>query len=203
MTTIAYQSGSYTVGGAVTCNATLPSGVLNGDLLIATIATDSSTPMGTGGFTQRATGTQGGACYIATKVANNEGATENFGGGTGTYCTVLMDAYRAENQGTPMDATATVGTGTAANITFPNITTVTDNAWHYASYVDNGSTDSTKPTNYTQRQNQHPTEFHSYDRAITPAGLVSGVATTGGGTGWVAFSIAIRPGDDLMPQAAM
>lgn len=191
---ITYRSGSYTVGGASSCNAALPAGVKNGDLLIATIATDSATPQGTSGFTQRASGDQGhGPVYVSTKIANNEGATEPFGGGAGSYCTVLMDVYQFVDNGQPMDVAATVGTGAASNVTFPNVTTVTDKVWHYATYVDAGATDSTAPTSYTQRQNQHPTEFHSYDRAISPAGLVSGVATTGGGTGWVAFSLALRP----------
>lgn len=191
---IDYRSGSYTVGAGSSCNAVLPAGVQNGDLLIATIATDSGSPQGTSGFTQRASGNQGsGPIYVSTKIASGEPGTEPFGGGAGTYCTVMIDAYRFVDNGVPMDVAATVATGSAANITFPDITTVTANAWHYAVYVDAGTTDSTVPVGYTQRQNHHASEFHSYDKPITPAGLVSGVATTGGGTGWVAFSLALRP----------
>src|SRR6266513_6234103 len=53
---ISYRSGSYTESGISSCNATLPAGVQNGDLLIALIATDSATPQGASGFTQRGSG---------------------------------------------------------------------------------------------------------------------------------------------------
>jgi hypothetical protein len=192
--TIAFRSGTYTTSTG-SCSATLPAGVQNGDLLIALIATDSTAPMGTGGFTQQAS-VGANQAYVGTKIASNEGGTENFGaGGGGTYCTVTLLAYSGVNPATPMDATATAASGTVTNVAFPSITTVTNNAWHYAAHIATGTTDATAPSGYSTDWNEHPTsEFHVYHKNKTPAGLISGITTTGGGLpAWSAFSLALQP----------
>jgi hypothetical protein len=120
----------------------------------------------------------------------NDPANYTFSESGSTFMEGLIDAYIGVDNTTPMDATATVATGTAATITWPNITTATDNAWHLASALDTITLPST-PTGYASRSST-AAAAHNSDKAITPAGLVTGV-TVGSGSDWAAISGALRP----------
>jgi hypothetical protein len=193
---ITYRSGNIATGVA-TIVITKPAGVVATDVLWAIIITDGTIAAPTG-WVSRASGvTPTSASNVAafSRVADggaNDGATYTFTCTGATGGEGLIDAYIGVDNTTPIDATATVATGTAATVTWPNITTVTNNAWHLASIGDgvNGAVTST-PTSYTQRS-VTATIAKNSDRNITPAGLVTGVTATGG-VEWVAISAALRP----------
>lgn len=192
---ISYRNGGSASAATATVSVTKPSGVIDGDVIVATVQTDGPTPVAPAGWVQRSTAntpTGAAPCYLYTRVAAGEPASWTFGNTGGTYCATIVDAFSGMNQTTPMDATVTVGTGTAATVTFPNITTVSNRAWHYASWADDGVTTGSTPSGYNARTALGAGGMSGYDNLITPAGLVTGITKTGG-TSWVAFSTALRP----------
>lgn len=202
---IAYRNGGSASGATATISVTKPAGVVDGDVILATVQSNGTPPVAPSGWIQQSTAntpTGANPCYLYTRVAAGEPASWTFGNTGGTFCAAIVDAYSGVNQGIPMDATVTVGTGTAATVTFPNITTITDRAWHYASWADDGVTTGSTPAGYNARTALGAGGMSGYDKLISPAALVTGVTKTGG-TSWVAFSTALRPADDLMPQAML
>lgn len=193
-TVIAYRAGVSASGVTATQVVNNP-GVLDGDVLLATVQTDGTTPVApTGWALQQNANTPTGAapCYLYSRVAASEPGTWTFGHAGGSYCAVIVDAWSGVDNTTPMDVAATVGTGTGATVTFPNITTATNKAWHYVSWADDGAGTGSSPSAYSVRTVLVAGGMSGYDKQITPAGLVTGVTKTGG-TSWVAFSAALRP----------
>lgn len=194
---ITYRSGN-TATGVTTVVITKPSGAVAGDVLWAEIISGDGVISAPTGWVQQASGTTPTAVASVKAFSRvmdggaNDGATYTF---TCAGATVvgegIMDAYIGVDNTTPMDTAATVATGTAATITWPNITTATDNAWHLATFGDWGVS-STPPTPSGYNGRSTTGDERNSDKAITPAGLVTGVTTTGG-VDWVAISGALRP----------
>lgn len=190
---IGYRAGSSASAATATVVCNKPAGVVDGDVLLATIQTNGAPAVAPAGWVlenNANTPTGAAPCYLYSKIAASEPSSWTFGKAGGSYCSVLIDSWYGVNNSTPMDVAATVGTGTAATVTFPNITSHNDNAWHYASWADDGGTIGSTPATYTARSSLPG--MSGYDKLIALAGLVTGVTKTGG-TSWVAFSAALRP----------
>lgn len=190
---------SYVSGGFVNNQAggqgivTAPSGLQKGDVMLATIVVNGSSAVGTTGFTPAAFEAIGGDSFtFAVKNAeSNEPASYTFGAVDGTFCVVVLDAYRGVGQlETRFPASVQ---GTSANILFADITTKTANAWHYASFFSNQAGTFQVPANYTQRTvGWTASNSGGFDRIITTPSLITGVMCTGGGAaGWVSFSASL------------
>lgn len=193
---ITYRAGNV-ASGVATIVITKPSGTVAGDVLWSEILSDGDVTPPTG-WTQQATGTTPATIQVVTvytRVADggaNDGATYTFTVTAASSGEGFIDAYIGVDNTTPMDTAVTVATGTAATITFPNITTVTNNAWHLATVADRGTSSPPPiPSTYTGRSVSALADRNS-DKSIGTAGLVTGVTTTGG-IDWVAFSAALRP----------
>lgn len=187
---ISYRSGSVATGaGSVVC--TKPAAVANGDVLIATGVTDSAvmfTP--TTGFTLLQFNIAGGGTVVlGIKVAtNNEPASYTFGDGSGTFCLIIVDAFSGVSQ---FDTTSSIMGGNTADVLFPDITTLTNNAWHYASYNSTAAPAPTAPSGY-QLASIQGSQAGLYKLIPTPQ-LITGVKLIGaGGAFWTSFSVALR-----------
>lgn len=189
---IAYRAGaagSGVSGGAITI--TKPAGVVSGDVMYALILQDAGSLPVLAGWTQLGTGNTPTNTFPVTvlrKVAGgSEGASYAFAVGA-TLGEGIIVAFSGVNA-TPEDATTTSGTGTAATITYPSITSVHADSWHLTLAGNFNATPST-PAGYTARQSS-ATWCKCSSKDIASAGAVSGVTSTGGGQ-WVAFSVLVR-----------
>jgi hypothetical protein len=191
---ISYRSGNVGAGGNSVV-ITTPAGVVAGDVLVACIWTDGLNVTPPVGWVDPQTITSGGASgsnvFSFYKVAvAGEPASYTFVCTGGAVSQGLVDAYIGVDNTTPMDAAATVVGGAVATITWPSITTVTNNAWHLALAGDGIS--STIPATYTGRS-VSTTFCRNSDKVISPAGVVSGVTATSGSSDWGVFSRVLRP----------
>jgi hypothetical protein len=195
---VTYRSGSSNQGSLDTIVLNKPAGVVAGDVLWAVIIANSAAITAPTGWVQQATGTTPTNAFLVsafTRVVDggaNDGATYTFTCTGSTATDGIIDAYIGANNTTPMDVAATVATGAVATVTWPNISTVTNNAWHLASVGDTVSTTPPPaPTGYLGRA-ATTQSIRNSDKNIPNFTTVTGVTTTGGGD-WVAISGALRP----------
>jgi len=207
---IVFRASSNTdlTNGATTITVTKPTGVVDGDVLIATITANDSPPHATlTGWTE-VDFTPGVFNRFTTlrRIASSEGASFVFSGPTNGVVDAFVSAYSGVDNATPIDVTPASSIGTTTSVTAPSITTVSDNAWHIGVFAsDVNGTTLTLPTGYT---NDVPT-FGSVGRVmrvdhklITPAGATgSATSTTDVAGGWFALSIALRPASFPFAQA--
>lgn len=189
---ITYRAGN-TASGTTSCTITKPASTASGDVMYAAIVTDTGTVTPPSGWTALQTGTNGLGNRLSTfrKVAGgSEPANYAFSGGSG-ITQGNIDGFIGVDNTTPEDATTTIGTGSAATVTFPSITTVTNNAWHMTISGDPGGSVGT-PSTYTARTVSAAGYAEGSTKDITTAGAVTGVTATGG-VDWIAVSIAMRP----------
>jgi hypothetical protein len=187
-----------TKGNGAPLTLPVPANVVNGDVLIVAIECSYGVPDLPAGWTLLRQGVRSPNNYSLTvlrRVASNEPAsyTLTFSGGGQGYAT--MEAFVGVDNATPEDVVsplASVGSGTT--ITYPNITTGTDRAWHLlfaGDWAANLETMASPPASYTQRAVN--LVVTSYGRTMSPAGSVTGVINTDPAASWVAISIALRP----------
>lgn len=192
----AWRSGA-TATGTTSCVVSRPTGVADGDILLAYIFADTtvSPPAGwnqIGGLTTS-------RIYRRLVVnLSSEPTTYTFTGGT-TVMQGLVDAFSGVDNSSPEDATPTTSSvSTGDPITWPDITSVTDNALHWVVHA-NSPAACPAPSGYTQRSTT--SLALSATKTITPAGLITGVTTTVGNS-WVAASVVLKPfiaGTDTKP----
>jgi hypothetical protein len=204
---ITYSNGNVATG-TTSVVITKPTGTVATDVLVALIGTDGTAVTPPAGWVSRASGaTPTGAQHteILTRVVDggaNDGATYTFSLTGSANAVGAIDGYIGVDNTTPMDATATVATGTAATVTWPNITTVTNGALHLALDGDENSGQIGTPSGYSPRSSQLGAlvNVKNTDAAITTAGLVTGITGTGG-LSWVAISAALRPAGGAVPDS--
>ena len=115
-------AGTSTTDTSVTNN--VPSGVVDGDLLLWAISGGSALPATPSGWSSWAAAVNTNRLTIFYRFASSEPASYTASGLTaGTY-SAIMSAYRGVDQTTPQDATPLTGTSSV-----PSITTVTPNAY--------------------------------------------------------------------------
>lgn len=197
---------SYGAAGAGATNVTSvdipkPAGVVSGDLLIIRVGTNGATITPPAGWVRQTTDFTASftLCEVHTRVADgSEGSTFTFTTDAGATVTGICESFKSVNA-TPMDATATHTTGTAATLTFPDITTVTNNAWHYAAAFEQDATGDflSTPGGYAARAEYHAGVIatRSFTKAISPAALVTAITSSdsAGAPKWVAVSLALKP----------
>jgi hypothetical protein len=156
---IAFRSVSVGFAIAGTVDVAKPSGLANGDVLIAFINVEAAvtinTPSGwTGAGVALSVGTQAARTFY--KVISNaagEPANYTFTHTGNTDTRVVVHAYSGVDNTTSQDATA-VGQANASstNVTAPSITTVTADAWVvWLGGYDSGTYTITEPPGTTQR----------------------------------------------------
>lgn len=188
---IGWRSGN-TATGTTNCIVTAPSGLSSGDVMVAILLLDAGTPTAPAGWYRVALRNTVAANPVSAwmKVAGgSEPGTYTFNGGTGVT-EVAVDAYTGVDTVRPNDADTTDAGSNVGTVSWPNITSKTDNAWHIAVVGDTTGAVAT-PAGYTARTSS-VTYGDAFSKAITPAGLISGVSSAGG-VDWVAISIVLRP----------
>lgn len=171
----------------------VPAGVLDNDILIAILTMDSNTNdwVRPGGWTalQNDIHTAGQTTDVSYRVAASEPASYNWTHDVGASATTaLMVAYRG-GVTSPVLETSSVGQQTGTALTFPSITTTTDQAMVIV-YVtsDNTGADGAQtysiPAGYTSRANFQSTTARIStmlaEKVKTPAGTESGNTTNYG-----------------------
>lgn len=126
-------------------------------------------------------------------VTSSAPTTHAFGRTSSNYIGASLWWFSGADTTTPEDATRTTNEGTGSTITYPAITTVTDNAFVIASYTDAGGNGTSDPTGYTGIGNDSSTVCHgAYVNKATAGSETPGTTTSSGGS-WVAVTFAIRP----------
>lgn len=189
---ITYRAGN-TAAGAASCVITKPAGTAASDVMFAAIVTDTGLVTPPAGWTTSTTLTNGAGnrlsiFYLA--AGGSEPANYTFSGGS-TITQGNIDGFIGVDNATPLDTANTSSTSTAATVTWPDITTVTNGAWHFAISGDPGGAVGT-PAGYTARTVSGSGYAEGSDDEIVTAGLVTGITATGG-VDWMAVSVALRP----------
>jgi hypothetical protein len=195
-TPVTWRTGT-TVAGNGAQSLPVPAGTVSGDLIIITAISNAAITTPTGFTLQGTVSPNFDTMSSFTKVSDGtEGANISVtSAGTAEFiCDVIVGA----NNATPMDAAATTGNGTAATVTAPAITTVTNNAEHVFAMADR-VTDAafSTPAGYTARKVAAATNYSvkHVSKTITPAGSIGSVSANDGDATphWGAISLAIRP----------
>lgn len=193
---------------ATSISITKPSGVLNGDVLIAWISPAGSTfvinsvPSGWTQIDQ--TGPRGTAYY---KVANSEPASYVWGFSASVEATAIVAAWSGVNQADPILAFRRSSRTTGDHVAQAPITGLPHTAGLVAMYAfGRGSTTTTGPTGWGPVQNPDSVgtnasaiESAMYHLAYTGGALPSPVATTSNATGDNAVLLALRSTNETSP----
>jgi hypothetical protein len=151
-------------GGSSDIILTKPTGVITGDVMYAfihSIGQSTQVHVTLTGWTEVAVNVdsldQASICVMRRVAGGAEGSTYTFndGGLTSLVCGGIA-AYIGVNNGTPEDATATIGgdfTNTQTALIAPSITTVTPNAWMVVCFMNSrfggATTTMSLPTGFT------------------------------------------------------
>lgn len=198
---ISYVGGANAGNGGTSVTINVPTGTRNKDVMIAVIwctGSDAPTPAG---WTLLSTGLMNVSSYslkVFRRVANNEPGSYNFAGGSSTFTFGYIDTFRGVDNGTPEDVPtpASNDNGVTGTITWPSITTFTQDAWHLAIVGDTSTIASiVGPAGYDV-EGFGPVNTKASQtaaRRISPAGTVSGVTATFTADSYTAISVALRP----------
>lgn len=194
---ISYRSGATATSNSGTIlTIAKPAGVVSGDVLLAGIASTGNPITAPAGWSASQTSGCSPTFAVFTSIflliaGGAEPADYTFTSASGLFIEGIIDAYVGVDNSTPMDTSASVAIGTTATITWPDITTVTDDTWHLAIVQDDaGIAVPPAPSTYTGRT-VSANNCRNSDKNITGAGLITGITTTGGAS-WVAISAALR-----------
>lgn len=175
-----FVSSSTARSAAATLSIAAPSGIQDGDLLVALLLT------GNGGSQYPTSLPSGFVCRyestywtVATKIASGESGSYAFGWVTTTANSGAILVYRYADE-FALHASS-VSTNTAAGITFPSITPTFDGTLITVSGIAvGGATVTTPPTGMTQRAlyNSLTPNFAVYDSTPSPASTISGKSIT-------------------------
>ncbi len=108
-----------------------PSGTVEGDLLIAAVATDGNESFSTpSGWTQISQANQGGASLaVYWKLASaSESSSHTFSWGSNEEAYAWIMRFTGHHATTPIDTYATYGSGSSSSPDCPSVTTTVDNA---------------------------------------------------------------------------
>jgi len=192
---IAYRGGSSSSApSGLSLTLSVPAGVQNGDLLVATLADWPGALTGPSGWTRAllASPNQG----VWYRVAANEPASYTWSGSLSSSWAGVIDAFSGVSVTTPLDVTPLVISGGVASVTWPTMASLTDGAWHLVISSENNNSDTIAvPAGYTPRSASSGSSFlRSSTRVISPAGIVAPTSTeTSGAPSWHAYSLVIRP----------
>lgn len=193
---IAYRNGSTGVGAAGSAVVNTPAGVVDGDVLIASVRITGAAGIITppAGWASRQSGTNGSRKFeVFSKVASGEPGSYTFTTNAGSSISVTIDAYSGVDNVTPMDTAATVGTGATSQVDWPAITTATAGALHVATVGGVGVPSAGgEPSGYIFRNQDANFTILSCDKSYASAGVISGIFAAGGGISWIAISLALR-----------
>lgn len=191
-----YRAGA----SSTTATVSVPTGVQNGDVMLLSVISDGTLTTPTGWTLLKNTATPGANnTYVLRRVAASEPASYTLTFTGATVTSLAIDAWSGGDNTTPEDATTPNGTtGTVATITWPSITTVTDQAETVAiAFDDAGLTGMAVPTGYTQRTGPvgATLALDVFSKSKTPAGAEAPTGTDpqGVGSSWVAMIVALRP----------
>lgn len=186
---------------------TAPSGITNGDLLLAIFRTGANVIAPTvnppAGFTQVAgfpitqtnsPDTFQSLLYAYQKIANNESGNYTFSHSTG-FRDGMMYCIRDVDQSTPFSPNPTKTNGSGATITATGLTTPNDNSLVIiASLSWDVAGPANPPTGYTERHDP-PNVIYVADQVIATAGAVTGPSFTSQnntGSPWDAVLFSIK-----------
>lgn len=189
-----------TQAGATPLVVTKPSGVVSGDVLVASFIAVGTVHTTLAGWTEigfKAEGTSAGLTILRKVAGGSEPASYSFVNSGGLVSGDIIALTGVDNT-TPEDATATTGTGTGTTLTAPAITTVTDNAWWMTFFATDGTqTTLSQPSGFTVDVASFSDGAGDVQRVdhkvITPAGPTGTTTSTAASGGWMAISVAVRP----------
>jgi len=192
---IQYRSSAANSASASTSlTLNVPTGVQNGDVMIAVVSTSANTVSTPSGWNTLARSATMATFY---RVASSEPASYSFtDGGASTNWAGIIDAYSGVDTSAVPDVSATLATGTTAAVTWTSITSATDQAMSVAVSFENNNVDTiAAPALYTPRSGQGGAAFvRTSTRWIAPAGSIAPTSTdTNATTSWGAINIALRP----------
>jgi len=181
----------------------VPAGVQNGDLLVASVTDWPGTLTGPNGWTRALLPSVNQGVWY--KVASNEPASYTWSGSADSTWSGVMDAFSGVNTTTPLDATPVAVEGVVASVVWPATRSVTDKAWSLVVSTENNDADSiATPSGYTARSTMGGNSFiRTSTRVVSPAGAIAPtVSDTSGGPSWSAYSLVLRPAGGAGPTAS-
>lgn len=193
-----------TFAGATTSDTSVtndvPSGTVDGDILLWAISGGTATPATPSGWSPWASHVNTNKLTIFYRFASSEPASYTASGLTAGSYTAEMSAYRGVDQTTPQDATPTTGTSSV-----PSITTVTPNAYAVvhgkcksATGVTNTNWTSSNgtvagQTTMTTSGSTNDTSATTYLARPTAGAVTVGLQASGTVTSQIRISSALRP----------
>lgn len=206
-------SGSITYRSSATANASgtsltipKPSGVVNGDVMVATVVWTKTLPWSgsitpPAGWTSRVVNTPYSVrMETFTKVASNEGAGYTFslpsGSGVGA-----ISAYQGVDNTNPLDVAAAGRNTGSTLVAAPSLTTVTNNAMLVSAFGSQGLDSWTAPSGETKRVDARDTTANSgWYSSVSQANVVVGSA---GSTGTKTAVASVGDSDEIGQSIAL
>lgn len=187
---VAYRSGNTAfkaAGGGSTLTINAPSGVTDGDTLIAHVQVGgtNNAPTAPAGWTTLDTNTSPTpSCRTWWKIANTEGASYAFTVNSGSAAAGVVLAYSGGHASTPIDQHTLLNGASGTTVSATGATPSVDNCMVVMIGSISNSSTWTAPGTYTARnaiQNGHSVgSFEKLQTTATATGTVSATASTGG-----------------------
>ena len=201
---IGYRAGtSNSAASGTTLTLSVPAGVQNGDLLVASVTDWPGTLTAPNGWTRALLPSVNQGVWY--KIASNEPASYTWSGSASSTWSGVMDAFSGVNTTTPLDATPVAVEGAVASVVWPPTRSVSDKAWSLVVSTENNNADTiATPSGYTARSTMGGNSFiRTSTRVLSPAGAIAPTVTdTAGGPSWSAYSLVLRPAGATGPTAS-
>lgn len=192
---IAQRGTATSAQGTSSVTVNIPAGVVNDDQMILLFGSDGNTMTTLSGWTlvqNNNTPNTGKRMAVFIRKAASEPASYTINPGAASNTEAMIVAFSGCDTTTAQDAASSQASA-FVSITYNSITTVTDNAMHVLCVVDwTNATGITTPTGYTQT-GVSTLRCIAKHKLISPAGVVSGVTSTGGGNDGIQVVMALRP----------
>jgi hypothetical protein len=186
---IAFRSSASSNGSGSSLTVAKPSGVVNGDVMVATIVwartaqwSGAITPPA--GWTSRVVNTPWSVrMETFTKVASNEGSSYTFSMPSGSGVAAIS-AYSGVNNSTPLDTAAAGVNASSSSVTAPSLNTVSANTMLVNIFGSQGLDSWTPPAGETERVDARDTSALSgwYSSVAQSSVALGGAGATGART---------------------
>ena len=201
---IGYRAGTTNWAASGTSfTLSLPAGVQNGDLLVMSISNWPGTLIAPSGWTlASAISAYQGVWY---KIAKSEPTSYTWSSSADSSWSGVADAFSGVDNASPLDVRSASSSGTALGVTWPALTSVSNNAWSLVVSLESNNTSTVGvPSGYTARSVQGGDSFiRTATKLVSPAGLVAPTATDSATAPlWSAYSLLLRPVGSTAPTPA-
>lgn len=195
----AWRAGAV-AAGTTSCVISRPTGVVDGDVLLAFVASDVAVTAPAGWNTLVDVVSSARVFRRLVQNLASEPTSYTFTAAGGVIVEGIIDAFSGVDNGSPEDVAPTgSGGGSGDPVVWPDITPVSDDTLHWVVSANSPSAVAV-PTGYTGRS-LTATLSRSSTKAIATAGLITGVSASTGVT-WVSASVVLRSfiaGTDTRP----